>query len=62
MYQLLCDFKKQHGHVRVPKGFTQDPELANWVRNQRLEHSNMQRGKKVSAKCVHVDETSRLLL
>jgi hypothetical protein len=28
------------------QGYTHDPELANWVRNQRLEHANMNKGKK----------------
>jgi len=31
------------GHCKVPKGYLKDPELANWVRNQRLEYANMQR-------------------
>jgi hypothetical protein len=30
----------------VLQGYTKDPELANWVRNQRLEHANMIKGKK----------------
>ena len=28
------------------QGYTKDPELANWVRNQRLEQANMKKGKK----------------
>ena len=39
-------FKEEVGHCRVPKGYTKDKELANWVRNQRLEEANMRKGKK----------------
>jgi hypothetical protein len=46
MYKALGAFVKKHGHARVPKGYTKDTELANWVRNQRLEYVNMQKGKK----------------
>lgn len=46
MYDKLQDFVRQHGHAKVPKGFTQNPELANWVRNQRLEHRNWQQQKR----------------
>ena len=46
MYEKLQDFCRQHGHAKVPKGFTQNPELANWVRNQRLEHRNWQQAKR----------------
>ena len=46
MYKKLQNFAEEHGHCKVPKGYTKDPELANWVRNQRLEYTNLQRGKK----------------
>jgi len=46
LYQKLLKFAEKNGHARVPKGYTKDKELANWVRNQRLEYANMQRGKK----------------
>ena len=46
MFRRLIEFKANNGHCRVPKGFTGNPELANWVRNQRLEHSNLKKGKK----------------
>lgn len=32
--------------VVFPKGYNKDKELANWVRNQRLEEANMKKGKK----------------
>jgi hypothetical protein len=46
MYGKLQIFQKEIGHCKVPKGYTKDPELANWVRNQRLEHANMTKNKK----------------
>ena len=46
LYERLAAFKRMHGHCQVPKGFKQDKELANWVRNQRLEYTNKLRGKK----------------
>jgi hypothetical protein len=30
----------------VLQGYSKDTELANWVRNQRLEQANMKKGKK----------------
>lgn len=39
-------FKENIGHCRVPKGYDKDPELANWVRNQRMEESYLRKGKK----------------
>ena len=32
--------------AKSPRGYQLDPELANWVRNQRLEYANQQRGKR----------------
>lgn len=46
MYDKLKAFHGTHGHCKVPKGYSIDLELANWVRNQRLEYANMERGKK----------------
>ena len=46
MYDKLCQFVHQHGHAKVPKGYSEDAELANWVRNQRLEHRNWEQQKR----------------
>jgi len=46
MYDKLCQFVRKHGHAKVPKGYLEDIELANWVRNQRLEHRNWGKGKR----------------
>jgi hypothetical protein len=36
LFRKLQHFNEEQGHCKVPKGYTRDPELANWVRNQRL--------------------------
>jgi predicted metal-dependent RNase len=46
MFFRLVDFKSEHGHCMVPKGHKEDTELANWVRNQRLEHQNLEKNRK----------------
>jgi hypothetical protein len=46
MFRRLVDFKTEHGHCMVPKGYKEDKELANWVRNQRLEYHNLETNKK----------------
>ena len=46
MVAKLKVFAEAHGHCKVPKGYQVDPELANWVRNQRLEYANLLRGKR----------------
>jgi len=46
MYAKLKEFHAEHGHCKVPKGYNRDTELANWVRNQRLEYTNKLRNKK----------------
>lgn len=47
MFEKLKAYKNEHHHCKVPKGYTKDLELANWVRNQRLEQANLSKeGKK----------------
>jgi hypothetical protein len=35
MYQRLAKYKKKHGNCDVPSSCPSEPELANWVANQR---------------------------
>lgn len=35
MFTSLCQFKNIHGHCNVPQRWAENPELANWVANQR---------------------------
>jgi hypothetical protein len=60
MYKKLQIFEKENGHSKVPKGYVKDPELANWVRNQRLEYANMERGKKTRMTTDRVNRLSKL--
>lgn len=46
MFAKLQQFREEHGHCRVPKNYSKDVELSNWVRNQRLEYCNLQNGKR----------------
>jgi len=48
MFDRLVKYKEEIGHCKVPKGYAKDTELANWVRNQRLEQANLKKGKKIS--------------
>jgi hypothetical protein len=45
-FRASFQFKDENGHCRVPKGYAKDAELANWVRNQRLEEANRKKLKK----------------
>lgn len=38
MFLTLCDFKNEHGHCGVPKGYEKVPALGNWVSIQRREY------------------------
>jgi hypothetical protein len=35
MCDRLADFRREHGHCRVPKGWHGDPALARWIARQR---------------------------
>ncbi|MBF0379425.1 MAG: Helicase associated domain protein [Magnetococcales bacterium] len=37
MYKELVIYKSQHNHCKVPKGWSDNPELADWVSRQRRE-------------------------
>ncbi|OGH66394.1 MAG: hypothetical protein A3J66_02960, partial [Candidatus Magasanikbacteria bacterium RIFCSPHIGHO2_02_FULL_47_14] len=37
-FDELRAYKALHGHCNVPCGWTENPELANWVSNQRVEY------------------------
>jgi hypothetical protein len=60
MFQKLQEFAKDNDHCKVPKGYIKDPELANWVRNQRLEYANLQRNKKTRMTADRVDRLNEM--
>lgn len=35
MYESLVAYKKKHGTTIVPQQYEADPQLGNWVQNQR---------------------------
>jgi len=39
MFQLLIEYKDQHGNTLVPKRYNNNPQLGNWVQNQRRLHT-----------------------
>jgi hypothetical protein len=60
MFQKLQEFAKENDHCKVPKGYIKDPELANWVRNQRLEYANLQRNKKTRMTADRVERLNEM--
>lgn len=44
-YNNLVQFKSIHGHVNVPKYFTEDPTLGRWVNRQRSYYATYVRNK-----------------
>jgi Helicase associated domain len=45
----LLEFRKEHGHCRVPKRHVENPALGTWVNKQRQEFKRFQSGKKPCA-------------
>jgi len=48
MFELLLEYKDQHGNTLVPQSYDRNPKLGNWVNYQRKMHSK----KKLSSTCV----------
>ena len=46
MFQQLEEYKKIHGDTRVPKNYSDNIQLATWVRTQRKEYKLKESGKK----------------
>jgi hypothetical protein len=40
----LIAYKAEHGDCNVPRGWAEDPRLANWVRSQREFKKKLDRG------------------
>ena len=41
----LADYRKTHGHCNVPRNYSENTKLANWVRTQRMKYKLQQEGK-----------------
>lgn len=44
MFQRLLEFRKQYGHVNVPKRFPDDVKLGTWVHTQRIQYRKLMMG------------------
>mmetsp|Transcript_24738 Transcript_24738/g.54292 ORF Transcript_24738/g.54292 Transcript_24738/m.54292 type:complete len:194 (-) Transcript_24738:587-1168(-) len=42
MFQLLLEYKAQHGNTSVSQNYDKNPRLANWVGTQRFMHAKKQ--------------------
>eukprot|EP00571_Detonula_confervacea_P016425 CAMPEP_0172302518 /NCGR_PEP_ID=MMETSP1058-20130122/4216_1 /TAXON_ID=83371 /ORGANISM="Detonula confervacea, Strain CCMP 353" /LENGTH=610 /DNA_ID=CAMNT_0013013033 /DNA_START=44 /DNA_END=1876 /DNA_ORIENTATION=+ len=45
-YNELLEFRREHGHCRVPHGYTSNRKLSWWVMNQRAQFAHRKQGKK----------------
>lgn len=48
MFSSLCEFRNIYGNCKVPQGWHENPELANWVANQR----QMKRKNRLNSECL----------
>lgn len=44
MFELLCDYKKDHGNCLVPNRYKPFPQLGRWVSTQRRHYKALQAG------------------
>ncbi|CAJ1955991.1 unnamed protein product [Cylindrotheca closterium] len=47
-FQLLQEFKRKHGHCRIPHTYPENQSLARWVKRQRHQHKQKQMGEKTT--------------
>merc|ERR1719183_1368598 len=40
MFKRLLAYKKENGHCNVPQRYPQDPQLGQWIKNQRQNYKN----------------------
>lgn len=50
----------ENGHGNVPHNYRQNPELANWVKNQRRQHKLFQEGKPSNITRERIDDLNSL--
>lgn len=58
-YQDLLKFKATHGHFNVPINYEDNPALATWAQQQRINYKNEQQGKCKYARRI-IDHNRRL--
>ena len=42
MYEILVDYKREHGDCNVPKRYPENPTFGNWILNQRQNYKKYQ--------------------
>ncbi|KAL9189602.1 hypothetical protein ACHAXT_009277 [Thalassiosira profunda] len=45
-YKELLEFRREHGHCRVPHGYASNRKLSWWVMNQRAQYAHRAQGQK----------------
>jgi hypothetical protein len=56
----LADYRKIHGHCNVPKGYSENAQLANWVRTQRYQYKLHREGKASQMTLSRIQELESL--
>lgn len=59
-FEELRQYAEAHGDCLVPDGYTQNPKLARWVREQRSQYKNLQQGKPSHMTPGRVDSLNEL--
>lgn len=54
-YEKLVQFKKEHGHCRVPTSYPKDRILARWVKRQRYRRKRHREGKGLALGREHTE-------
>jgi hypothetical protein len=52
----LADYRKIHGHCNVPKGYSENTQLAAWVSTQRQHYKLFREGKKSPMTLLRIEE------
>merc|ERR1712238_196402 len=56
----LAEFKKKHGHTKVPHNFPDSPKLAEWQKFQRQQYKKYEKGQESSLTQDRVDRLNKL--
>ena len=60
-FDLLCAFRREHGHCRVPNKFVVDSiKLGLWVENQKRHFKNYKKGKRGHGASITEERVSKL--
>jgi hypothetical protein len=55
-FRQFCEYKVQFGHCLVPKEYSANPKLSNWVMTQRQYYKMHQEGKPTTMTAFHIRE------